>query len=342
MKQTFYLLLTVAILTACTKETPQNYLSFSGKLENNKDSTLTIVNNQGPIKTIKINADGTFKDTLSVKEAAIFTIQTSPAKRAPIYLNNGYDLKLSGDSEKFMTSFKFSGEGADNSNFILAQIEESQNLGNPSLILELEEVAFQNKLKSIENRYDSILNSYKELDSAMVSMAKQQTSQMIAYFNQAYNQNKTMGPGKPSPKFTDYVDYKGGKKSLDSFKGKYVYLDIWATWCGPCIQQIPFLKELEKEYHNKNIEFVSISTDEARRNGGSWEAAEKKWRNFVKDKSLTGVQLWSGKDFSFQQAYQITGIPRFILIDPNGNIVDANAPRPSEPRLKELFSSLGL
>lgn len=70
--------------------------------------------------------------------------------------------------------------------------------------------------------------------------------------------------------------------------------------------------------------------------------AEKKWRDFVKEKSLTGVQLWSGKDFSFQQKYQINAIPRFILVDPNGNIVDANAPRPSEPRLKDLFTSLGI
>ena len=96
----------------------------------------------------------------------------------------------------------------------------------------------------------------------------------------------------------------------------------------------------EHLYHKKNIEFVSISTDESRRSGGSWDAAEKKWRDFVKEKQLSGVQLWAGQDISFQQAYQISGIPRFILIDPQGNIVDANAPRPSDPRLKELLSSL--
>jgi hypothetical protein len=85
---------------------------------------------------------------------------------------------------------------------------------------------------------------------------------------------------------------------------------------------------------------VSISTDESRRSGGSWEAAEKKWRDFVKKKQMSGVQLWSGEDYSFQQAYKINAIPRFILIDPKGNIVDANAPRPSDPKLKELFTSL--
>ena len=62
--------------------------------------------------------------------------------------------------------------------------------------------------------------------------------------------------------------------------------------------------------------------------------------DFVKSKNMSGYQLWSGQDFSFQEAYQITGIPRFILIDPKGKIVNANAPRPSDPRLKDLFTSL--
>ena len=57
---------------------------------------------------------------------------------------------------------------------------------------------------------------------------------------------------------------------------------------------------------------------------------------------MKGVQLWSGQDNSFQQAYQITGIPRFILIDPEGKIVDANAARPSDPKLKMLLNSLGI
>ena len=70
------------------------------------------------------------------------------------------------------------------------------------------------------------------------------------------------------------------------------------------------------------------------------EAAEKKWRAFVKKKNMTGVQLWSGQDFSFQQAYQINSIPRFILIDPTGKIVNADAARPSSPKLSEQLDAL--
>jgi thiol-disulfide isomerase/thioredoxin len=344
MKKISILLLTLIITFSCTKEHSKEYLSLSGKIENNKDSIITISNRAGVLKTIKINENGSFADSLNVKKGDIHTFQTNTSNRAPIYLKNGYNLtvKANATATDFMADFTVSGEGADNSNFILAQLEKSKNIGNPKEILALEQDDFNKKIETLKKEYDSILTSYSDIDSTLATMAKQQTTQMVSYFENTYAANRTLGKGKTSPKFVDYINFKGGKKSLDSFKGKYTYIDVWATWCGPCIREIPSLQALEKEYHSKNIAFVSISTDGARRSGGSWEAAEKKWRDFVKEKQLTGVQLWAGEDSSFQSAYQITGIPRFILVDPQGNIVDANAPRPSDPRLKALFSSLGI
>ncbi|MGJ8760873.1 MAG: TlpA family protein disulfide reductase [Polaribacter sp.] len=340
MKKLTLALFTLLAIASCTKEHSKEYVSLSGKLENNTDSILTISSRTGILKTITINKDGSFKDTLKVPKVDVYTFQTSAQKRAPLYLKNGFDITVKGDSEEFMKSFKYSGAGSSNSNFIIAQLEQSENIGNPADLFALDQEAFEAKMTSLKKDFDSILSSYDDLDSSLVDMASKQNTQMFEYFEKTYVSNKSMGKGNVSPKFEDYVDVKGGKKSLDSFKGKYVYIDVWATWCGPCIREIPSLKSIEKEFHNKNIEFVSISTDESRRSGGSWEAAEKKWRDFVKDKELSGVQLWAGQDFSFQQAYQISGIPRFILIDPQGNIVEANAPRPSDPRLKSLLESL--
>ena len=342
MKKISLALFTLFVITSCTNEHSKEYISVSGKLENNKDSLITITGRTGVVKTISINNDGSFKDTLKVAKGAIYSFQTSRKKRVLIYLKNGFNINIRGNSEKFMTSFEYSGEGASNSNFILAQLEKSKKLGNPAALFALEEEAFYAKINVLEKEYDSILSSYKNLDSALVDMVTTQNKQMFAYFKNNYNSNKKIAKGRPSPKFENYIDIKGGKKSLDSFKGKYVYIDVWATWCGPCIREIPALDKLEKEYHSKNIAFVSISTDESRRSGGSWEAAEKKWSNFVKDRNMSGIQLWSGKDTRFQQEYQINGIPRFILIDPQGNIVDANAPRPSDPRLRNIFNSLNI
>ena len=149
---------------------------------------------------------------------------------------------------------------------------------------------------------------------------------------ESYNKLLTVAKGETSPKFVNYENYKGGTTSLDDLKGKFVYVDVWATWCGPCKAEIPFLKEVEKQYHGKNIEFVSLSVDKAADHG--------KWKTMIAEKELGGIQVFANKswDSEFVQDYLIKGIPRFILIDPQGNIVSSNAPRPSSPKLVEMFN----
>lgn len=143
-----------------------------------------------------------------------------------------------------------------------------------------------------------------------------------AKLTEKYEKVKLLTKGNASPKF-DYADINGKKVALDDLKGKLVYVDVWAQWCGPCKREIPFLKVLEKEYHDEPIEFVSISVDK--------EKDKQKWLDMVADKELKGIQLIADKDFKsdFIQNYAIDGIPRFILIDKEGNIVSADAPRPS-------------
>jgi len=128
--------------------------------------------------------------------------------------------------------------------------------------------------------------------------------------------------------------HAGGTTSLSDLKGKYVYIDVWATWCGPCVREIPALKALEQKFHDKNIEFVSISIDV--------EKNYNKWKNMITARDLRGVQLLADKGWqsSFVKDYGIKGIPRFILLDPEGKIINANAPRPSNPNLTTLLESL--
>ncbi len=147
-----------------------------------------------------------------------------------------------------------------------------------------------------------------------------------------YNQLKTTLPGQKSPLFTNYQNANGGTNSLSDFLGKYVYIDVWATWCGPCKAEIPYLKEVEKKYHDKNIVFISLSVDNIK--------SIDRWKKFVNDKELGGVQVIADKEreSDFIKKYQIEGIPRFILIDPNGKIISADAPRPSDKKLIELFN----
>lgn len=119
--------------------------------------------------------------------------------------------------------------------------------------------------------------------------------------------------------------------SVSDFKGKVVIVDVWATWCGPCRGEIPFLKKLEEEYHGKDVVFLSISLDEAK--------DKQKWIDFIKKEDLKGVQLFGGNGWNSDVArfYNIKGIPRFMFFDKKGNIVTADAPRPSDPSLKVMI-----
>lgn len=157
-----------------------------------------------------------------------------------------------------------------------------------------------------------------------------------ATLKEKYNKVKSLAKGMPSPVFTAYKNHKGGTTSLNDLKGKYVYIDVWATWCGPCMREIPHLKELEKDYHGKNITFVSTSIDKA--------DDHSDWVDMVTDEELGGIQLMADKDWKseFVVDYAIESIPRFILVDPNGNIVNADAPRPSNPKLISLFEELSI
>ena len=153
-----------------------------------------------------------------------------------------------------------------------------------------------------------------------------------------FDKLKLTARGEVSPKFENYENYEGGTTSLDDLlgKGKYIYIDVWATWCGFCKKEIPLLKRFEQQYHGKNIEFVSINVDT--------KNLKKKWKQTIEDKEMGGVQLFAGDKHSnlkFTKDYLIKGLPRFLLIDPDGKIISANAPRPSDgDKLEEIFDTL--
>src|SRR5688500_18470062 len=128
---------------------------------------------------------------------------------------------------------------------------------------------------------------------------------------------------------SEYTDTQGKLISMQSLKGKLVVIDLWATWCAPCKTEIPYLEKLQEEFKNEEVTFVSISIDGAN--------SRQKWLDFVKQHSLGGVQLYTKGEQDLMEFYNIGAIPRFLVIDRNGELVSADAPRPSSPKLKELI-----
>jgi len=187
-------------------------------------------------------------------------------------------------------------------------------------------------LSSLLNDFFTIRNEHLvDLNNAINKICTDKD--YLEKFAEKFKTLESLLKGKPSAKFS-YTDVNGKTVNLDDFAGKFVYIDVWATWCSPCIGEIPHLKKLEEDYHDKNIVFVSISVDN--------KNAYDKWKTMVAEKELKGYQLYADKSWKsdFIRAYQINSIPTFILIDDKGNIISASATRPSNPETRAIFDKL--
>jgi thiol-disulfide isomerase/thioredoxin len=336
MKKIFLLFAVIAIVSCKTE--PKDYVTLTGKLKTTGVEKLTI-QGRGFSKEISVNSDGTFSDTLKVTEG-VHAISNGD-DRLTLFLKNGYDLNLEFKGERMSDGVSFKGEGSETNIFMENKrtFYMSDN-ANPKSYFTLDKEAFEAKLASVKLELQSYKDKAQNLDSVIIAMDTRNDEMFFGYIESNYeSMHETLtrlAKGKVSPVFANYENFKGGKTSLADLKGKYVYIDVWATWCAPCKAEIPALKVLEKEFLGKNIQFVSISVDKP-------EAYET-WKKMVATEQLGGVQLYADNNFESQfiMDYGINAIPRFILIDSAGNIIDADAPRPSDPKLKELFTELGI
>lgn len=132
--------------------------------------------------------------------------------------------------------------------------------------------------------------------------------------------------GNQFPAFAE-KDLEGKPLSLDRFKGKVLLVDFWATWCGPCVQELPNVLEAYKKYHADGFEIVGISLDQS----------EEKLKKFIADKEMTWPQYFDGKGWQCKLAaqYGINSIPATYLLDGNGKIIASNL------RGKELAEAVG-
>ena len=343
MKNLLILLCALA-LVSCQEEKPKDHVTFTGKITN-KNSDEIRVYNKTYSKTISVNEDGSFSDTLKVEKGKYTFYDGNEA--TTLFLENGYELNMTLDTEMFDETIVYTGIGSENNNYIAQEnlfIEQSLD-GDFDILSSAELKA---ALDGAKGKISEFIDNAEGIDTMITNSSREQLNGTIRsyqnYFGGIAKLREEFPKGSTSPVFENYENYKGGSTSLSDLKGKYVYVDVWATWCGPCKVEIPYLKELEAEYHDKNIAFVSMSIDDDKRHKGSWETAHAAWKKFVEARELTGIQIYAPKGWEsdFVKAFKVgnSGIPRFILIDPEGNVVDPSAPRPSNPRLKELLETL--
>ncbi|MEL1246218.1 TlpA disulfide reductase family protein [Flavobacterium sp. DGU11] len=313
-------------------------VKFAARIQNRHSDTLTLEQVRTEGDQLKIFRAGMVSDEGGNFEGAFTMLPglyqlLDGVESATVYLEDGYDLNMEMDAKMFDETILFTGRGSGENNYLakkfllIEEAEEKIAESNDKTNLTRITSYVMNKLRTDLTNEGFSRNFRKVMDSQLI-MEKSRLEKII---------NQTVAfrdiKGKPSPEF-DCENHKGGTTSLEDLKGKYVYIDVWTTWCGPCLQEIPNLQKLVQAYRGKNIEFVSLSIDAKK--------DHDKWKKMVTDRSLGGIQLFSGKGFesSFVRRYSIESIPRFILIDPSGNIVDAEAKRPGDPALREQLDKL--
>ncbi|HMP30265.1 MAG TPA: TlpA disulfide reductase family protein [Saprospiraceae bacterium] len=180
---------------------------------------------------------------------------------------------------------------------------------------------------NVNNKNLNYYADYEEIMALLVS------NEMKDKLNERLKTARGTTSGTHSTGF-EYESFEGKKVSLSDFKGKLVYIDIWATWCGPCIKQMPALKEIIKEYEGKNIAFVVISVDDKK--------DYAKWKKMVPVYNVGGTHLISDNALNseFMKSYGVGLIPRSILIDTEGNIINNFAPKPSDENLRAVLDQL--
>lgn len=260
-------------------------------------------------------------------------------KNESFKVSNSFDSHIAltdfDDADLFVYSNFYQKIAADNYSAKDGQLETADGIN-----------AYFSKIKGLKNTYltqNIVKNSSYELragnpnNKILLDQLSSMTTDaaLKADLNKKYETFEKLKAGTKAPNF-NFENLKGGTTTLESMKGKFVYIDIWATWCGPCLQEVPSMKALEEKMHGKNIEFVSISIDELK--------SKDKWKNMIEKKEMKGVQLFADNAWQsqFVADWGVDSIPRFLLIDPQGNIVNADAPRPSDPALETLLVSLGV
>jgi thiol-disulfide isomerase/thioredoxin len=138
----------------------------------------------------------------------------------------------------------------------------------------------------------------------------------------------SFGKGDEAADF-QVTDVSGNEVRLSALKGKVIYVDIWATWCGPCMAEMPHFEQLKEKYKgNPSVAFVSLSIDDDKAG----------WRKSIQRRGAGGYQWLIGRNSL--SAYNIVSIPRLLLIDKDFRIVDLNAKRPSDPSAAKAIDGL--
>ena len=262
------------------------------------------------------------------KELNFFTIKSLRAQRAGIrdftnaYANTfGVEDSLEEEYGQELTQYDVKRLGYDTLNearvSVLDHIEERDALAYAKMHLIAERIGEMSP-EIAETSYSAYLENFSDYP------------RYTSFLREFYEEVEAVSPGNPAIPFS-IPNQNGELVSMDEFKGKYVLLDFWASWCIPCLDEFPHMKKLYRDFDREDFEIVAISIGED----------SLRWRQTINRFENPWPQLYAGEGFEQEtfKAYQGGGIPFYILVDRSGNIQRYNDVRPSF-NLPDVLDSL--
>lgn len=136
----------------------------------------------------------------------------------------------------------------------------------------------------------------------------------------ARRQREAVGKPFEMPEFTDVTS--GSTISMKNLKGKVVVIDFWATWCPPCVAEMPSMKKLYAEYHDRGVEFIGVSLDNPKEEGGLDDL-----KKYVKENEIRWPQYYQGKGWEseFSRSWGINALPAMFVVDAQGKLYSVEA-----------------
>ena len=343
MKNLFYFLMAIVLISACSK--PENHFEIRGEMDGISDGWVVLAkvddNKLQPVDSVMSkNGSFDFEGTIDAPEVYYLQFKTDN-KYQSFFLESG-SIAISGNPEKPEITGSENQTIYDQFNDSLAsfdqlmrdismQYREAQMTGNVDIITQLEtqfdavetqvnqymvDFVKKNPAKAvapyvvITNSYNFTLEQLNELRAALDPAL--QNNKYVTALDETISKQEKVAIGKPAPLFSQ-ADTSGNVVSLNSFQGKYLLIDFWASWCKPCRGENPNVLSAYLKFHDKNFDILGVSLDRSK----------DLWLQAIQEDSLiwnhvSDLKYWENEA---SQLYAVNSIPANFLIDPQGVII---------------------
>jgi thiol-disulfide isomerase/thioredoxin len=340
----FFILITLFIFSL-HQLAAQNNARLSGKITNPNGEKVflfkrVVVNNRinkEPLDSTLLKEDGSFELSTNVDKPSEIVFFDGKEQFVMVLAPED-DMQLTLNTSYFDETIQFTGQGSEKNNALknLYLINEGYSKDIQNLIQEdeIDTIVLYDFMEKSGAAFLELIEDYKNelpeiekgteplelLEARRMESLKKYVRQKIAF-----EESMKLLLNKKAIDFAG-VDLNGDKVSLSDFKGKVTVVDFWATWCVPCKAEFPAYKELEDKY-GEDVNFVSVGV----------YCKEDDWRKMATQEGFEHNIFISKEKQDQISMYKVNTIPRYLVIDENFKLIDADAPRPSSGKLQKYW-----